>query len=267
LAELDPRSPRNSRGPRGRSRILAANEELSAAAADLVTRWASCSLAGSANLTFAGLRAVLRWDVLEKSAPFASAWRSMIGLGSIPRVREYTNLVWLAERLFQTPRPLAAGVSTSGSVPGFQFIVCEEIEGAVSLDAFLRASGRAEDAPPAPAPQRSGVLTELAREVARMHALRFVHGDLTTAHVLVGPASCSSRIHFSDPSRGGPRLSTRGALGDMAQLIECVHGTLTEPEIRGLLATYVEERRAQGRAIDAARLTREIEKRSEALGH
>lgn len=183
----------------------------------------------------------------------------------LPRVEEYYNLSWLVERLFQAALPLAAGALFHGGSPRYQFLVTREIEGARTMRAFLE-SGE---------PGRAEVLDELARELARMHALRFVHRDLFPRNLLVGPPGSPRRVHFLDAWRGGPRPQLRGPSYDLACFMLRAPELLDPAEQRRFFERYVEERRAQGRpaprrlaasvARERAALVRRLVRRPELL--
>ncbi len=183
----------------------------------------SSSLAGRARVRHAILRAAL-------GAP-------------PPRAREALNLHWLDARLFQVPRPLAAGWLGSGA-PRWQFLVTEFVA-ATPLDAVLRRSEPVH---------RALLLTELARETARMHALHFVHRDLFLRNLLVLPEDRPRRLVFIDAWRGGERLQFRGAAYDLACLFLEGPSLLSPAEIRGWLAEYERERDALGKPIRPAQL-------------
>lgn len=274
MAELE------RQGRRGHLRIVAEDRELGDAAADWALSFDERPPARNEVVLFAGRRARLEWDVLPNRSSIAAAWRTFRssapgtaqslarGTARGSRLREYANLRWLRDRLFQAPRPIAAGLSSQSGRPGFQFLLSEEIADAVNLELYLgrtASAGGSRASEPLElaglSSERAGVLMDLAREIARMHALRFEHGDLTPDHVLVGPASQLSRIHFMHPSRGGPRVFARRAQRDLADLLTRTQRVMTEAEARSFVEVYVDERRAQGHPIDAQHLAREIDRR------
>ena len=160
-----------------------------------------------------------------------------------PRVREAPNLTWLEARLFQVPRPLAAGW-LGGAFPSWQFLVTEFVS-ATPLDAVLRASARGE---------RAALLSELARETARMHALHFVHRDLYWRNVLVANEALPRRLVFIDTWRGGERLQWRGPAYDLACLFLEGPSFLTSAEVRAWLREYTLERVALGDPVRSKKL-------------
>jgi hypothetical protein len=166
-----------------------------------------------------------------------------------PRVRELQNLAWLRARLFRAPEPLAAGYIARGLRLRFQFLVTARVEGVRPLDEALdHAAGEA----------RAALLAELAREVARMHALRFVHHDLYLRNVLVTPPHVGEgdprRLMFVDAWRGGPHYPWRDAAYDLGCLMLEGAGLLSLDEQRELVRLYLAERAAQGRPADATAL-------------
>jgi len=166
-----------------------------------------------------------------------------------PRVRELENLAWLRERLFRVPEPLAAGFIARGLRLRFQFLLTARLEGVRPLDEALAAAQRGE---------RAELLDELAREVARMHALRFVHHDLYLRNVLAAPPHVGEgdprRLFFVDAWRGGPHYPWRDAAYDLGCLMLEGAGLLDLQEQRTFVRLYLEERSAQGRAADGAAL-------------
>jgi hypothetical protein len=166
-----------------------------------------------------------------------------------PRVRELENLAWLRARLFRAPEPLAAGFIARGPRLRFQFLLTARIDGVRPLDEALDHATGAE---------RSELLDELAREIARMHALRFVHHDLYLRNVLVTPPHVGEgdprRLVFVDAWRGGPHYPWRDAAYDLGCLMLEGAGLLSRDEQRSLVGLYLSERVAQGRPADATAL-------------
>jgi tRNA A-37 threonylcarbamoyl transferase component Bud32 len=172
----------------------------------------------------------------------------------LPCVREHENLRWLRARLFQAPEPLAAGACWRGGMPTFQFLLTRAVPDARTLDAFLAASAAAE---------RALVLDELAREVARMHALGFIHHDLFPRNILVTDAG-PSRVWFLDCWAGGPGHLARGPAYDLACLTLGAEPFAAD-EVERLFAAYLDERRAQDRPADVLELGAATERARAAL--
>ena len=257
---------RTVRSARGTLRVEAAIPEWIEPAIELALDAATRPFCIGEFVTFAGRRAYFKKRRVHGRARVECAWRMLAPFARMPREREFARLSWLAERLFQVPRPLAAGALAHRGLPRFQFLLCAEIAPAVTLDAFLRhgwdgASGTnpwarvpgATACEPSAA-QRERVIRELARELARMHALHFVHGAATLDHVLVGAESPASRVHFLAPRPAHAIVRTRTSARDLAPAA----AALAADERRLFVATYVEERTAQGRPIDARRLDEEL---------
>lgn len=186
-----------------------------------------------------GERAYLKASPLRGATRARHALRSLALRGRIPRVQEYFNLSWLTERLFQTPLPLAAGVLWRAGLPAYQWLLTRELPGVRTLREELESERDAG--------ARLAVLAELAREVARMHALRFVHRDLFPRNLLVGPRESPRRIFFLDAWRGGCRPQLRGPAYDLACLYLRASELMTSEEQRAFLARYASERAALGR--------------------
>lgn len=175
------------------------------------------------------------------------ALRAWTGLADIPRLQEFDNLVWLRRHGFAAPRPLAAGVHRTGGLPRYQFLVTEFLAGHPTLQEWLcsERSGR-----------RLALLDALAVDLARLHALGFVHRDLFLRNLLVAPDAQAPRPIFLDAWRGGPRPGWRGPLHDLACLFLDAPGVLDAAEQVRLLTGYRDARRQAGRPLPAGWLQR-----------
>jgi Lipopolysaccharide kinase (Kdo/WaaP) family len=196
-----------------------------------------------------GRAAWIKASHLSGSAAWRYGLRRRLLLRAPPRVRELENLDWLLERLFRAPQPLAAGSITRGMRMRFQFLLMARLDDVRPLDAALEV---------APAAERAELLDELAREVARMHALRFVHRDLYLRNVLVRPPFVGPgdprRLAFVDAWRGGPFHPWRGPAFDLGCLMLDGAGLLDAREQRTFVRLYLSERAVQGRPADASAL-------------
>jgi hypothetical protein len=150
--------------------------------------------------------AVLKGSPLHGKSALRWAAKRWLWRAPLPRVSEYHNLEWLATRLFAVPVPLAAGGLFRAGIPRWQFLVTRFVADGVALETWLPAASQSE---------RAAVLDEIAREVARMHALRFVHHDLWPRNLLVVPAGGRARVHFLDAWAGGPGVGLRGVGYDL----------------------------------------------------
>lgn len=240
---------------RGRLVVYGWRDDVMRAAAELAIADRDGGGGGLERRAFAGFDAWFkRSDLAGKSR---LRWAAKRAFGAkLPRVAEYYNLSWLTERLFETPLPLAAGEFLEGGLPVRQFLVTQHVPDAPELGAFLADRGR---------DGRAAVLDELAREVARMHALGFVHHDLYTRNILVRPAEAPRRLVFLDAWAGGPPPQWRGAAYDLAAL--CLYGdTELEPdEFARFVERYVEERARQARPVDRVRLVDRMRRERRAL--
>jgi len=185
--------------------------------------------------------------------------RRLVGL-PLPRMREYRNFLWLGERLFRVPEPLVCGALRRFGLPVYQFLVTRRIADAEPLDSAL---------PRFQPEQRGPLVSELAREVARMHALHFVHHDLFVRNMLVTPppppGGDDRRLVFIDAWRGGPGYLPRGADYDLACLLLEGAALLTPFEQSLFFREYLAERAVHGAAPDRERLFRAILRRRAAL--
>ena len=185
-----------------------------------------------------GARVFVKASPLTGRTSRRYALRRLLGL-LLPRVQEYENLRWLAARVFQVPRPFAAGILWRGGLPRYQVLIVEEVQGAQELDAALADTGEAG---------RRALATELGAEVARMHALGFVHRDLFARNLLVLPPSADRRLVFVDGWRAAPHASLRGPAYDLACLFLEGMDLWSAGEQQLLLDTYAQARADHGRA-------------------
>lgn len=219
-------------------------DDLMRAAADLAIADRERGGGGLERREFAGFDAWFKRSELAGKARLRWAVKRALG-AKIPRVAEYYNHSWLLERLFETPLPLAAGEFLERGMPARQFLLSEHVPDAPTLQEFLTDRGRAD---------RPLVLAELARESARMHALRFVHHDLYPRNILVRGAGSPRRLVFLDAWAGGPAPQWRGAAYDLAALFLHADTELERDELERFVDRYVNERAAQARPVDRTAL-------------
>jgi len=190
-----------------------------------------------------------------KASPFRGvarvrhALRRTLLARKVPRINEYFNLSWLIERHFQAALPLAAGVFLRRGIPYYQFIITREVPESETLLEFLDGSSAAERAP---------VLDEIAREVARMHALGFLHHDLYPRNLLVCGPDRPRRVVFLDAWAGGPPTNLRGPGYDLACFFLDGADLITREEQAEFLRTYFDQRAVQGRPADPGRLLTKV---------
>jgi hypothetical protein len=155
-----------------------------------------------------------------------------------PRLQEFRNLEWLQAHGFQAARPLLAGVRVRGGLARYQFLFTEFRADEPALDQWL----------PSAIPElRAACLASLARDVARLHRLGFVHRDLFPRNLLVcatGP-SCV----FLDAWRGGAGHGLRGPEHDLGCLFLDGAGLFTVREQLLFLDTYRAESQRLGRFL------------------
>lgn len=206
-------------------------------------------------LDLAGVQAWCKAEPFPAKAALRHALRARALRRPLPRARELENLEWLRARCFQTPRPWVAGALWRGGVPRWQFLITERIENACSLLEVLRS----------PSDERDACLRELAREVARLHSLRFVHRDLFARNFLVLPSTFARRLVFLDAWRGGARLQLRGVPYDLACLRLDLDAHLEPDAVAGWFEVYARERATQGRPIDREKLLSLVARESRSL--
>lgn len=171
------------------------------------------------------------------------ALRRWTGLAEIPRLQEFANLAWLRAHDFLAAPPLCAGVQARAGLPCYQFLVTEFVPDAPDLaELFPRAS----------AERRAQLLAALARDVARLHALGFVHRDLFPRNLLACTTPTGERCLFLDAWRGGARRGWRGPDHDLGCLFLDGASLFSAPEQALFLTTYREESLRQGRKLPRA---------------
>jgi tRNA A-37 threonylcarbamoyl transferase component Bud32 len=206
----------------------------------------------AAAVRIAEVDAWLKVDPLASGAAWRYAWFHWFGLRA-PFAREYANLHWLREHGLRAPEPLAAAVLTRRGKTCYQLLAAAAIGPHESLHDALT------DGHPL---HRAGWIAELAREVARMHALGFVHRDLFLRNVLV---DAEDRLVFIDCRRGGRASPWRGPDYDLACLmLEGAHCLGFEEQLE-LLRNYFELRAARGGAVDVRAALETANRRREEL--
>ena len=195
----------------------------------------------------ANRRLWLKGDHLPGSARWRYSLRRLAGL-PLPREREALNLQWLRERLFRAPQPLASCALVRSGLVRYQILVLAPLpEHRAFPDAFAAASPL----------ERARWIDELAREVARLHALHFVHRDLFLRNVVVGrdPASTDEReLCFLDAWHAPYARPRRGVAYDLGCLLLDAVALFSVDELGRWIELYACERDAQGAPIDLSKL-------------
>lgn len=246
--------------------IVATDDELARAAAELVLPLARSGERTHGAIEIAGRRAWIKGSPLAGRA--RARWtlkRRLLG-APLPCERERANLAWLRERLFLAPEPLASVAVARGGAPVYQALVTELVEDAQPFEARFASATSAE---------RERWLEELAREVARMHALHFVHRDLFPRNLLVAPCPSGGELWFLDCWKGGERVQLRGPSYDLACFLlrapelfgaEAPEAPEAPARARAFLADYARHRRAQGKPLaDERAFVRQVERERRAL--
>jgi hypothetical protein len=237
----------------GSARAVAADAELAALAiehcASLLATPADGATRSAGPVRLGPGEAWVKAGTLRGKARLRHGLRRALLARVLPREAEYRNLTWLAERRFRVPRPLAAASIWRGGLPLHQAVFLELLHDARPLHAEL---------PSLPPAERAELLDELAREVARLHALGFAHHDLYLRNVLVlDPREGDQRrLAFIDAWSGGPGRARRGPARDLACLMLEGANLLTADEQARWLERYLAEREAHGRPAEAAELVK-----------
>ncbi len=232
----------DERTAEGMLRGIARDAELVALARPHVERHLGEPRSFALPIELDGQPAWLKGGPLVGKARLRHALRQRLLRLGLPRMREFTNLQWLRARLFRAPEPLFAGwLETRGSAR-FQFLVTAAVEGGKPLAACWLDLD---------ADERDAAALELGREVARLHALGFVHRDLHVRNLLLTPPVAGRRIVFLDAWRGGPQWSWRGPAYDLACLsLPCLahqgEHVFGRSEFGRVLATYLDQGQVLG---------------------
>lgn len=194
-----------------------------------------------------GVQAFFKGSALAPGPALRHGLRRALFGAEIPRLQEFANLAWLRAHGFLAPRPLLAGVLERRGLARYQFLCSEWMDDSPDLEGHL------PDAAPA---RRNEVLAALARDLAGLHALGFVHCDLFPRNLLACSTPAGPRCAFLDAWRVAPGRGRRAPEHDLACLL--LEGFLA-PETARFLDVYAMERARLGRPLPnafAARLRR-----------
>jgi len=196
---------------------------------------------------FAGRPCYLKAAPLAGKAALRHGLRERVLRRPAPRLGERANLLWLRAHGFRAPRPLAAAAFRRGLRTVYQLLWTEWIAGAPTLARVLDGAAAEGREPP------GDWVAPLARDVARLHALGFVHRDLYPRNLLVLRGGAEPAVAFLDAWRGGARRQLRGPSYDLACLMLDGASRLPVGLQRELFAAYFAERARRGRAADPRR--------------
>lgn len=196
----------------------------------------------------------IKGSALKGKATARHGLRFRLGLG-LPRLREAQNLRWLGKHLFVVPRPLVALAIFRTGFPRGQWLVTQAQTGAQPLlDVWAKLSP----------PEQEAALLELAREVARMHALGFTHRDLFLRN-LMWREDPQRNLVFLDCWRGGPGFDLRGPSWDVGCLLVDLVQYMDGPRAQAWLQEYENQRALQGRPIASGKFLRRALKARRAI--
>jgi hypothetical protein len=173
-----------------------------------------------------------------------------------PHVRERAHLGWLEARLFRAPRPLFAATLTRGAQLVYQVLATAPVADAVPFD---EANAVALDDTDSGAWRSAALARELGGELARMHALGFLHGDVYPRNVLVAPpefgATTDRRLVWVDCWAGGTshgdRSINRPLARDLGTWFATAATAWRAEEAAACFGAYFDARRANGRPVRA----------------
>jgi len=166
--------------------------------------------------------------------------------------REYENLGRLRSWNLDAPQPVAWGTERRLGWLHRSVLVSEGVPEAIGLDAWFVTR-----LPGLPASARSAqlrqLLPRLARDVARMHEHRFVHGDLYWRNILLSGESLE-HFHLIDAHHGriwNRWQERRCRASDLAALDAVAPGFVSKTRRLRFLLDYLSQPRltAEGRAL------------------
>ncbi len=187
--------------------------------------------------TLAGTPVFLKGSALARGPALRHGLRRALFGAEIPRLQEFANLAWLRAHGFLAPRPLLAGVLERRGLPRYQFLCSEWLSDAPDLQQHLPAASPA---------RRAELLAALARDLAGLHSLGFVHCDLFPRNLLASSGPLGPRCVFLDAWRVAPGRGRRGPEHDLACLF--LEG-LDARETGRFLDVYASERTRLGRPL------------------
>lgn len=195
-------------------------------------------------------------DVIVKAGPLSPSgtrrhFQRRVLLGaSAPCEAEFRNLRWLRERLFRVPEAVAAVTIFRRGRPVRQLLATQPLE---DLSGFRDGWTAADDG------TRSAWASEFGLEVGRMHALRFLHGDLYPRNVLAGPTASHGgpghgrALAWLDAWSAGPTAWRRGSFRrveqDLGAWFSLAADWMSSDHQATLLRAYVSSRAANGRPV------------------
>ena len=139
-----------------------------------------------------GLETYFKGSRLALGPALRHGLRRVLLRAEIPRLQEFENLTWLRAHGFLAPRPVLAGVFTRLGLPRYQFLFSEHVRDSPDVGEFLPDATRA---------QREALVASLARDLAGLHALGFVHCDLFPRNLLACLTPDGPRCAFLDTWR------------------------------------------------------------------
>lgn len=177
-----------------------------------------------------------------------------------PCEAELANLAWLRGRLFLAPEPVMAITAWKHGWLAGEMLLTAALPGVRALD----------DAWPHEADGRT-LADELGAELGRMHALRFLHGDVYPRNLMVLPEGAKEgpgigrRIAFLDAWAGGVESVRLGASRSLERDLGCLMleaaEWMSDEEQRCVLDAYLRARASNGRPVDdLAGWTRRVER-------
>jgi len=200
--------------------------------ADVIAKWGARIPASDRRSAVADLT-LPEGHYFLKVYSYVGLWRLRTLFIPSRALREYRNLLRLAEFGFRVPEPVAAGQARALGFVGHSFVMTRAIERSTPLWTYVREPAKAPFPLPGPE-ERRRLIGEFARTLRRAHEGRFFIHTLRSKNVLLTKEGERYSIHVIDvPFAGILRwklLPRGGRIRDLASLIKWARVLLSRTE-------------------------------------
>jgi len=176
---------------------------------------------------------------------YSGLWRLRTLFIASRALREYRNLLRLAELGFNVPRPAACGQARTLGFVSESFVMTRAVEGAIPIWSYVYEAKSV----PIPFPDRKErlrLIDEFAKLLRRAHEEKFFIHTLRSKNVLLTREGGRYAIHLIDVPFAGIwrwRLFPRaGRVRDLASLLKWGRLLLTRPEMLRFAKAYGADR-------------------------
>ena len=199
---------------------------------DVVAKWGAVRPASDQRSTVADLT-LPQGHYFLKIYAYQGLWRLRTLFVASRAIREYRNLLRLAEYGFQVPQPVAAGQARTLGFVGDSFVMTRAIEHPVSMWTYVYEAAKA----PFPIPgraERLRLIADFARVLRRAHDDRYFIHTLRSKNVLLTRDGDRYALHVIDVPFAGilrwklfPRA---GRIRDLALLMKWARALLSRTD-------------------------------------